>query len=269
MSGLFRDEDHRYFISATLPGGYVIGDPEPYGPLKSVTNILKALDKSGPLVGWGIRETAAAALRSLDLLKQMVAESGPEAAQKWLQARPYHLRDTAAERGTDAHQLSEAIDNGYPITDEQEAIPKVRQYRRFLAEWQPQMVGVEQMVVNLTESYAGTADRFCTIDGELWLLDIKTSNLDKSGPYEDMWLQLAGLNGGEYWGWADREDLQPAQKASRFGILQLADDHYTLWEGRITAVEFETFLQVKRTYEWLQGPLKNIKIGKAKREVAA
>jgi hypothetical protein len=100
---------------------------------------------------------------------------------------------------------------------------------------------------------------------ELWLLDLKTSNLDKSGPYEDMWLQLAGLNGGEWWGWPDREMLEPAQKAQRFGILQLADDHYHLWEGKVGPAEYEAFINVLRTHKWLEGPYKSVKVGKVKR----
>ena len=48
--GLTRDERHVY--------GYNDGQVVRY-PIPSVTTIIKLIDKSGPLVGWAKRETAA------------------------------------------------------------------------------------------------------------------------------------------------------------------------------------------------------------------
>ena len=55
-----------------------------------------------------------------------------------------------------------------------------------------------------------------------------------------------------------------APKAERFGILQLADDHYNLWEGKITEREFEIFVAIKQAHEWLETDLRGIKSGKAR-----
>jgi hypothetical protein len=279
--GLYHDAEHRYFCEAVLGGEYAIE----VGPLTSVTTALRALDKSGPLVGWAKRETAACAVRNLDALQAMVKESGVENAQKWLSSIPDYQRDTAADSGSNIHMLCEALANGEPITDEQLALPRVQQYQRFRAEFAPEYVGIEQQVVNFTHAYAGTGDFWARMlvpypDGpkvrtpyeggtmpdhpQLWLVDIKNSNLDKNGPYDDHWLQLAGLNGAEFWGWPGRDDLVEAPKAERFGILQLADDHYNLWEGKITDREFAIFVALKQAHEWLKTDLRGIKAGKAR-----
>jgi hypothetical protein len=275
MSGLYRDADHRYYVSGTLR----VSDDEGYsvevGPLVSVTTALKALDKSNALVGWAKRTVAEIAVAKHDILGPMIAQGGAPAAVNWLKGMPDYQRDTAADLGSRVHLLAEAINNGQAISEEDAVNPKVRQYIRFVAEWQPQFVGVEQMCVNFSEGYAGMADIWCWLptgpratEPDLWLIDIKTSKLDR-GPYEDHWLQLAGLNGGEWWGWPDKEELEPAQHAQRFGILQLADDDYTLWEGKVGPAEYDAFVSVLHTHRWLNGALKAVKIGKVVREKVA
>jgi hypothetical protein len=66
--GLTRDAKHRY----TWNDGRLVA-----GPLPSVTTVLGVLDRSGPLVGWAKRETAACAVRNLDTLATMRAAGGP------------------------------------------------------------------------------------------------------------------------------------------------------------------------------------------------
>jgi hypothetical protein len=259
MSGLWRNAAHEYFVSALLDDDHLVE----VGPLRSVTTFLKALANPA-FIGWATRETAAAAIRNLPTLAAMVAESGPAAAQKWLQTKPGYIKDNAADLGTRAHMLAEAVARGEEIGEEDQANPKIRQYLRFLEEWQPRFVGIEQMVVNFTEGYAGTADLWAWLDGELWLLDIKTGK----GTYPDMALQLAGLHHGEWWGWPDRPDLMIAPKATRFGILHLQDDKYDLLEYNVTEEDYSAFLAIKRTFEWTEGRAKSVVLGPVKREVA-
>ena len=105
MSALWRNAAHEYFVSGLLDDEHFVE----VGPLVSVTTALKALDKSGPLVGWATRETAAAAIRMHEQLGVMIKESGPDAAQKWLQTKPGYIKDTAADLGSRAHMIAEAI----------------------------------------------------------------------------------------------------------------------------------------------------------------
>jgi hypothetical protein len=278
--GLFRDEDHNYSLSGVITVGgeqLLIGDPVPLGPFRSVTTILSALDKSGPLVGWAKNTVAEIAVRKYDLLGEMIRSGDPKAAQRWLASLPDYQRDTAAGTGTNVHMLAEALANGQPISEEDAQSPKVKQYARFMAELHPIYVGVEQMVVSLTHAYAGTGDDWCKFPAEsiprlaewgfktvtpdsLFAFDTKTGK----GIYPEHGLQLAALDNAEYWGWADREDLIDAPRATHFGILHLLDDDYKLVPYDVGPEEFETFLALQTAYEWRETRAKSIMVKKPK-----
>jgi hypothetical protein len=285
--GLWRDEGHHYFVSALLDDDHWVE----VGPLASVTTVLDPMKATGPLVGWAKREVAAAALRNLDRLAEMVKESGVDSAAKWLTSIPDYKRDTAAYAGSEAHLIAEAYANGQVI-HASVASPKVRQYLAWSQLWQPRYVGIEMMVVNFTHGYAGTGDLWADLptgagsewatgrygekilvkpgEYELWLLDIKTGNLAK-GPYDEHWLQLAGLHGAKNQMWTGspgKAELTPAPRATRFGILHLAEDKATLWEGQVGPAEFETFLASKRAYDWLTERAKSVRIGRVERKSA-
>src|ERR1700690_545604 len=99
--GLVGDARHRY----SWNGG-------PWYP--SVTTILQIKDKPA-LVGWAKRETAACAVRNLDVLEKMVRSGGPGAAADWPNRIPDYARDTAADLGTAVHAAAEAIASGESI----------------------------------------------------------------------------------------------------------------------------------------------------------
>src|ERR1039457_530677 len=114
--GLTRDARHRY----TWDGG-----PEMY----SVTTILGIKDKPA-LVGWAKRETAACAVRNLEVLERMVQSGGPGAAVEWLKRIPDYARDTAAALGTAVHAMAEALGRGEPVTVDESLRPYLLAYRR-------------------------------------------------------------------------------------------------------------------------------------------
>src|SRR6056300_1493106 len=46
----------------------------------------------------------------------------------------------------------------------------------FLQTYKPEIIAVEEFTFSDKHKYAGTADLVCKIDGEMWLIDLKTSN---------------------------------------------------------------------------------------------
>ena len=156
--GLVRDARHRYSWN---------GGP----PYPSVTTILGIKDKPA-LVGWAKRETAACAVRNLEVLERMVKSGGPQAAVEWLKRIPDYTRDTAADLGTAVHAMAEAIGRGEPAAVDETLRPYLAAYRRdFLDAFAPRFLAVEAMVCSERYEYGGTADAFAEIDGEIWLLD--------------------------------------------------------------------------------------------------
>ena len=184
LSGSSRDARHRY----SWNGG-------PWYP--SVTTILRIKDKPA-LVGWAKRETAACAVRNLDVLEKMVRSGGPAAAVDWLKRIPDYARDTAADLGTAVHAAAEAIGRGEPVAVGRACARLLAAYRRdFLDVFAPRFLAVEAMVCSERYEYGGTADAFVEIDGETWLLDYKTG----AGVYPDTALQLAGLARAQFIGY--------------------------------------------------------------------
>lgn len=237
MPGLTRDQHHRYF--------YDDGTRQ-VGPLPSVTTLIGILDKSGPLVGWAKRETAACAVRNLDMLNSMVASGGKAAAQEWLSKIPDFQRDEAADLGSRVHALAEAEIRGDPIQPTGLEVPFVRQWRSFMDDVQPQILYSEAMVANVTEGFAGTFDLGVLLDGQPTLLDIKTGK----SIYPEVGLQLAGYDLMEFTAKPDDPTPVPLPKWTRYGVVHLQPDGWRLVPYMITDADRQAFRDAARLWHW-------------------
>ena len=239
--GLVRDARHRY----SWNGG-------PWFP--SVTTILQIKDKPA-LVGWAKRETAACAVRNLEVLERMVQSGGPGAAVEWLKRIPDYTRDTAADLGTAVHAMAEALGRGEPVVVDESLRPYLAAYRRdFLDAFAPRFLAVEAMVCSERYEYGGTADAFVEIAGETWLLDYKTG----SAVYPDSALQLAGLARAQCIGYPGDPRQYPVPFATRFGILHVRPEGARLYPVVVNRETVAAFLDARRLFGWDQGPAKRV-----------
>src|SRR5664280_2974879 len=239
--GLVRDARHRYSWSG--------------GPLyPSVTTILQIKDKPA-LVGWAKRETAACAVRNLDVLEQMVRSGGPQAAIDWLKRIPDYARDASADLGTAVHLAAEAIARGQSGPVSEEVGPFVAAYRRdFLEAFRPRFIALEAMVCSERYEYGGTADAFAEIDGEIWLLDYKTG----AGVYPDTALQLGGLARAQFIGYPGDPVQYPVPFATRFGVVHIRPEGARLLPVIVNRETVAAFLDARRLFGWDQGPAKTV-----------
>lgn len=114
------------------------------------------------------------------------------------------IKKEAGIKGDKIHQATETIDKGLPIdiikdkflnkdrgeleeltADEVEA---VLSYRDYLDEVNPEIVTNEMVV--FSDIYAGTLDRIYRINGQIWIIDIKTSQ----SIWKDMIIQLSSYS---------------------------------------------------------------------------
>lgn len=80
----------------------------------------------------------------------------------------------ASRRGTAVHEATMEYDLTDSAEVDAETEPYVRAYAQFVADYQPNYFGIEEVVANEQYRYAGTVDRFGVMDGVQFVLDIKT-----------------------------------------------------------------------------------------------
>lgn len=90
--------------------------------------------------------------------------------------RPW-LAEAAAIQGTAVHEACALIDYGEDPEETPEIAGYLKAYRRFLADYKPEWKLIEHPIGSILLGYAGTLDRFGTIDGAPAILDIKTGQL--------------------------------------------------------------------------------------------
>ena len=134
----------------------------------------------------------------------------------------------AQRRGTEVHELCEAIDCGID-PEELEIAPElvgyVNAYLAFLRDWRPEWDYIEKMV--WCSDFAGRADRIGRINGKTAILDIKTtSSMDRLSKLA-LYFQLHGYD-------TARERMGEVPAYYRAGLQLRKDGKYTLhWSDDI------------------------------------
>lgn len=236
--------------------------------LWSVTTLIgKGVPKD--LTGWAAWFTARYVVEHFHELAPLVT-SDPEGATKLIADARYRRTEGAAARGTELHAAAELIalgDNPLVATEIQ---PYVEQFRRFLADHEPEYLLSEAPVYNLTHGYAGTLDGLIRLRGRTFVLDYKTTDKPPSArsrpPYPEVAMQLCA------YARAERVGLQEAERTtgrdSRFYLydpeapsepmpnvdgalaLMVSPFDYKLVPVRIDDSVWEKFLAACEVAEW-------------------
>lgn len=251
MIGGYRTPDHKYYFNGQ-------------GPVPGVTDVLKVVDK--PLIG---KSREKKALRFLmDEWSRLIGEGSIPVSHgsfgdewiKWVRNQVDSERDTAAELGTEVHILADALgasetaSNGF--TPSKASEPYLDAFRAFLGRYSASSIISSEKMVWSYNGYGGTYDLLMRIEGQLWLIDIKTS---AKGPFPEWGLQLAA------YGYADLIIVPGVPQGyrmpeiQRFGVLHLRPDlypvpGYRLWEYPITYKDdYLRFLAALELYNWKKG----------------
>lgn len=95
------------------------------------------------------------------------------------------IKNKAAKEGTQVHEAAERLVLGEEVNwlDDfgkakysQLVWEMILKFADFWKTYKPELIGAEDFVYSDQYKYAGTADLIVKMDGEVWLLDIKTSN---------------------------------------------------------------------------------------------
>lgn len=255
-AGAFMTDDHRYYFNGE-------------GPVPSVTTVLEVLDKPD-LTYWKVygslrkmyQEIERWPERSIMVGGQKLTE---DEAVLWAYRENQKTADQAAKIGSGVHILADMAtradrsdSKAFGISDE--VRPYLEAYRAFSDRYERSSFVSSEKVVWSLNGYAGTYDLLMMIDGELWLIDIKTGK----GLYPEFALQLAGYRWADWIILPGNPQHYDMPNVDRTGILHLRPDlypeqGYKLWEYPTTyEAEYMTFLGLLEAWKWKQRKVKPI-----------
>lgn len=220
------------------------------GPWPGVTTVTGVIDKPA-LTKWHKEQVARAALVHAGRLLSDHEAGNDEAAIAFLLAAR-NEGTNGRERGSRIHQVLEAIlRRQKPRIDPGDA-PAVEGARLWLNEHAIEPIEIEAFLINETLGFGGTCDLIARIDGEVWLLDWKTSKSvawADGRVYEDMRLQLAAYSRAEFVAKPADPIRYPLPAIERFGILHVTDGGTRLYPAEVTEADWTAF----RACLWLHG----------------
>lgn len=233
-------------IRTTYKGGarYYI-HPDTGETVPGVTSIIGMLPKPF-LQYWAAKEVATAAVTQYHLIGQML-EHGPEGAIDYLKGTPGRTTKEAANRGTAAHSLFEAIELGEDVSYATGEIAEYgERFRAILQQLQPTGYATEVTVWSERYGYAGSADAIWEIGGEYVIVDHKTSK----SIYPEVALQLSAYAHADYA--IDKVGNRlPLPKITRGLALHYPrEGGWAIYEVPIGDEVFETFRALQVVFEW-------------------
>jgi hypothetical protein len=191
------------------------------------------------LINWAGTTTAEYAIDHWSELEGMAVS---ERLERLIRSR-YEERDKAAKRGTEVHDLAQALLAGREIVVPEELDGHVQSYLRFDEEWDVRELLVETVIAKRKPRYCGTLDMIADLaDGRRWLVDLKTT---RSGVFAENALQLAAYRYADFYLDADGNE-RPMPEVDVCGVVWIRADGYDLYPVRAGADEFTLFQMVAR-----------------------
>ena len=217
-------------------------DPRSDELVPSVTNVLGVLNKPA-LPRWAAIEVAR---KAWELRLSLPAMDEADAIDV-LKGSPWRKSTRAADRGTTIHSYLEAVLAG---TRPDVVTGEAALYRDAADAWvdwhKPSAVHLERTVFG--DGYAGTADAWLKVDGELWLVDFKTSK----AIYPEAALQLAALAAAPLM--AVGTEVVEAPIPARLAVVRigLEGEHETRFVADPMR-ELDAFMAALEVWHWMNG----------------
>lgn len=227
--GAFRTPRHLYYFNGR-------------GPWPGVTSITDVLDKPA-LTRWHKEQVAKSAIAHAERLVADRDLGNVDAAVAFL----LNVRNEGTEgrdRGSRIHQTLESVLRREPYIVDPRDEPAIAGARTWLNETKVRPIEVEAYLIHETLGYGGTCDLIAEIDGEVWLLDWKTSKsvASPSGRiYDEMRLQLAAYTHAEF----IARPADPVRYAlpaiEKTGVVHVTDAGTRLYPSSLAEADWTTF----------------------------
>jgi hypothetical protein len=234
-------------------------DPED-GDVKvpGVTSIGGMLPKDF-LTFWAAKEAAEAAVDNWDLISQLV-QRDPAGAVDYLKNAHRRKSKAATDIGSAAHDYFERLARGETVNDRHVHVdvkPHVRWFREFLDEVQPEFLYLEETVWSDTHRYAGSFDAIAKVDGEVVLLDWKTSK----AVYDSVALQLSAYRYADRIILAESGESVDVPEMAGGAVLHVRPEGWSFVPVKCDEGIFKHFLSLRHTFDWETAAKKKV-VGK-------
>ncbi len=240
-TGVIRTPRHLYYFNGR-------------GPWPGVTTVTDILDKPA-LTKWHRTQVAETAIANAERLLSDRESGNVEAAVAYLLAIRTEGTNSR-ERGTRIHAALESVLRREPLAVEDRDMPAVTGARVWLNAHNVKPLEVEAFLINETQGYGGTCDLIAEIDGEVHLLDWKTSKSvawPSGAVYDEMRLQLAAYSHAEFIAKPGDPERYPLLPITKHGILHVTDGGTELYPAEVTDADWTAFRAALYLYGWKGG----------------
>ncbi|MEU1074308.1 MULTISPECIES: hypothetical protein [unclassified Streptomyces] len=212
-----------------------------------VTSVGSMLPKDF-LTFWAAKEAAEAAVSNWDIVSELIKRD-PKGAVDYLKNAHRRKTTAASDLGSAAHDIFERMSRGEKINDRSvhmDLKPFVRWFREFLAEIKPRFLYLEETVWSDTHKYAGSFDAIAEVDGEVVLLDWKTS----ARVYDSVALQLSAYRYADRIILAESGESVPVPATVGGAVLHVRPEGWQLVPVKCDEEVFDTFLHLRGVFDW-------------------
>ena len=218
------------------------------------TSILNNLDKQ--FLGFArAKEAAQCAWDDLGTLLPWYAAGKEKAFVNHVKGAATRKWGEASDIGTAVHELAEKLLKGQQLGNFH---PDLRGFvehtEKFIKEFEVEPVEIEATCWNETVGYAGTADLFAKVGGEVICADFKTG---ASGVWPEVALQLASYCHAEFLVDPDGE-RRPIPQTNGAAAISLRPDHYKVVPVRVDDEVFEIFKHLVQVSNWQRTVSKSV-----------
>jgi len=225
-----------------------------------VTSVLNMIPKHQFLMPWAAKMAAEFAVDNAPAWIGLAMAGHREAAIDVIKKAHYRNTGNAADMGTAAHDVFEKMARDQKLGRMSPELKRfASNYQAFLDRFQPEFLFMEDTVWNHTIGYAGSFDAIALIEGELVILDNKTT---KSGVHDEVCLQLNCYGGAEVLVDPDSGEETPMPDITAAAVVHVRQDEWGLYP---VAYDPELYLPVfsalKAVWEWEKNMRKGV-IGK-------
>lgn len=229
-----------------------------------VSSIVDMMPK-GALTPWAARLAAEWAIGNIDEVTEMLDNDEPKKAIDKIKGASSRYADSAAREGTMVHHYTEAIARAVMTGEKPRAermpegmTPYLKNYVRFLREFEVEPVMLETVVWNEEIGYAGRLDMACilhAISEDLCIVDTKSG---ASGVWESVSLQQTAYVYAESH-WDEEQDiLKPMPDVAGAYALWLRPEGFALIPVDTTSAEVEQLKRLRGSLEWKRTRAKKV-----------